>query len=125
MATLNTIDAKTIDELQELGKLTGQEKTIVSDGYTTKKLSIDTILGFITSKLNLSSGGISPISDVTPSVSSTSNGIVFIPAGEEIPVYQRTPGYFYIEEKRQTSIRSEIALPSSVTVSGNFGLKRV
>lgn len=124
MSTLNTIDAKTIDELQELGKLTGLEKTIVSDGYTTKKLSIDTILGFINSRLNLS-GGISPISDVTPTTSSTSNGIVFIPQGEEIPVYQRTPGYFYLEEKRQTSIRSEISLPSSVTVNGNFGLKRV
>ena len=125
MATLNTIDTKTIDELQELGKLTGQEKTIVSDGYTTKKLSIDTILGFITSKLNLSSGGVMPMSDYTPSVSSGSNGIVFIPDGEEIPVYQRTPGYFYLEEKRQTSIRSEISLPSSVTVSNNFGLRRV
>ena len=121
---LNIVDAKTIDELQELGKLSGTEKTIISDGYTTKKLSIDTILGYIASRLH-GTPVAAVISDNTSITSSASGDITFIPEGEEIPVYKRVPGCFYLEEQRQSSIRTEINLPASITVSGNLGLKRV
>ena len=46
MSILSSLDAKTIDELQELGKLSGTEKTIVSTGTESRKVSIDTIIGY-------------------------------------------------------------------------------
>ena len=45
MAIAIGIDSKTIDQLQELGKITGLEKTVISDGTDTRKVTIDTIVG--------------------------------------------------------------------------------
>lgn len=118
MAVLNVVDAKTIDELKELAKLTGAEKTIISDGTESRKVSIDTIVGYTANKL---SG--SPTS-VNPGLSGGS-GITFIPEGENIPVNERVPGSFYLEEVKQTSIRTKINVPTSVKVSASLGLRRV
>ena len=120
MDTLSHIDSKTIDELQELGKLTGTEKTIVSyKGEETRKVSIDTIIGYAASVLaSVSSGNPLPVAP-------NSSGVVFIPEGEEIPLSQRTPGCFYLEETRQNSIRTKVSVPTSVTVSSTLGLRRV
>lgn len=124
MAIISSFDSKTIDELQELSKLSGNEKTIISDGIETKKVSLDSIVGYAASKIS----GSSNIN--TRSIPNTSNvnngtGIVFIPEGEEIPVSERKPGYFYLEETRQTSIRKNVNIPVSVSVNANLGLKRV
>ena len=119
MATLNSYDAKTIDELQELGKLTGLEKTIVSNGTESRKVSMDTIIGYAANKLS----GISP-----SAVNSKNHGgqcLVYIPEGEKIDVSERTPGCFYLEETIQTSIRTQISIPASVKVSSSLGLRRV
>ena len=119
MAIVSGLDAKTIDQLQELGKLTGSEKTIVSNGTETRKVSMDTILGYAASRL----------SNIPASAGSISNpsgsGIVYIPEGEKIDISERTPGTFYLEETKQTSIRTKVNIPTSVTVSKNLGLKRV
>ena len=120
MTISSILNAKTIDELQELGKLSGLEKTIVSTGKDTRKVSIDTIVGYAARSL----------SDAGSSVSSPSNNnsggcIVFIPKGEQISVNERTPGCFYLEEKHQTSIRTKINIPTSVVVSKTLGLRRV
>lgn len=118
MAVLNVLDAKTIDDLQELAKLTGTEKTIVSTGVETRKVSVDSIIGYAANKLaNVNIGA--------PGYGSSGNGVIFIPEGEKIPVNQRTPGCFYLEETRQTSIRTQINIPSSITVAKNLGLRRV
>ena len=119
MATLSSYDAKTIDELQELGKLFGFEKTIVSNGKESKKVSIDTIIGYAASRLT----GISP--SVINSNLSGSQCLVFVPEGKEISISERTPGCFYLEETKQTSIRTQISIPASVKVSSNLGLRRV
>lgn len=121
MAT-TSLDAKTIDQLQELGKLNGLEKTIVSDGTTTRKVTIDTIIGYAASVL---AGTPSSVSN--PSVGSSLKGqcVFFVPQGSEVPVVERAPGSFYLEETRQTSIRTQISLPTSVSVSKNLGLRRV
>jgi hypothetical protein len=50
---------------------------------------------------------------------------MFIPEGEEIDLTERTPGCFYLEETRQTSIRSKITAPTSVKVSSTLALRRV
>ena len=118
--SLNTIDSKTIDDLQELGKLTGSEKTIVSNGVDTKKVSMDTIVGYTVSRLN---GTTVPTS--LPGSSYSGNGVIFIPEGEEIAINNRTPGCFYLEETKQTSIRAQVSLPMSIKVNGNLGLIRV
>lgn len=123
MSGLNVIDSKTIDELQELGKINGLEKLIISTGESTKKVSIDTIIGYAAQLLN---GG-STSRSVIYTNPSTGGGqsLVFIPNGEEIPISQRTPGTFYLEENSQTSIRTQINVPTAVKVSGNLGLRRV
>lgn len=122
MATLSSFDAKTIDELQELGKLTGLEKTIVSNGIETRKVSMDTIIGYAASILAKSSNNSSiPSSPII----NGGQSIVFIPEGQEISISERTPGCFYLEERRQTSIRTKINVPTSVTVSKNLGLRRI
>lgn len=120
MAVLNALDAKTIDELKELAKLTGVEKTIVSDGKESRKVSIDTIVGYTANKL----AGVSGSPSVNPGLSG-GNSITFIPEGEKIPVNERAPGSFYLEESRQVSIRTKINVPTSVKVSANLGLRRV
>ena len=119
MATLTSLDAKTIDELQELGKLLGSEKTIISNGTDTKKVSIDTIIGYAASRLT----GISP--SVINSSIYGGQCLVFIPEGQEVSVSERTPGCFYLEETKQTSIRTQLNIPSSVKVSINLGLRRL
>lgn len=117
---ITQLDAKTIDELKELGKLNGNEKLIVSVNQTdTKKISIDTIAGYIASVLS----GINPA--IISSSMGTSQCIIFIEEGEEIPIAQRSPGCFYLEEEKQTSIRTNINLPTSIKVSSTLGLRRV
>ena len=121
MAVSTPFEAKLIDELQELGKLSGSEMTVVSyDGKETRKVSIDTIIGYAASLLQSSSASFS----LRPPVSS-GGSLIFIPEGEEISISERTPGCFYLEEKKQTSIRTQINIPTSVKVSSNLGLKRV
>ena len=122
MAISTGLDAKTIDQLQELGKITGLEKTIVSNGTDTRKVTIDTIIGYAAGVL---SGMPVTTSVSAPSSSLRSQCIFFVPKGEEISVSERSPGSFYLEETRQTSIRTQIQLPTSVTVSKSLGLKRV
>lgn len=120
MAVTTIIEAKTIDELKELGKLTGLENTIVSYEDQTRKVSIDTIIGYAASILNASPS-------VMMALSSRNGGqcIVFIPEGEEISVSERASCCFYLEEMKQTSIRTQINIPTSVKVSSSLGLKRV
>ena len=116
----NMLDAKTIDELQELGKLTGSEKTIVTyKGTDTRKVSINTLLGYIAGVLT----GTTPI-PISNNPSGTGS-LIFIPEGENIPINQRTPGYFYLEEVKQNSIRAQVNIPTSVTVSANLSLRRL
>ena len=121
MAVLSSLDAKTIDELRELGKLYGNEKTIVSDGTDTRKVSIDTIIGYAASRIaNV------PVASSTnvPNMSGSQN-ITFIPEGKEVPINERVPGSFYLEERSQTSIRTNISAPASMVVSKSLGLRRV
>lgn len=124
MATIDLTNSKTIDELQELGKLTGSEKTIVSDGQDTRKVTIDTIVGYAAAILNGATPALLSLGS-SSGASAVSKSIVFIPEEEEIPINERTPGCFYLEETHQTSIRTQINIPTSVRVSGNLGLKRV
>lgn len=112
-------DAKTIDELQELGKLFGTEKLIISNGVESKKVSVDTLVGYTASRMNsvpkATSGG----------SSYGAQSIIFVPEGKEVPIYERTPGCFYLEETKQTSIRTRVNTPTAVVVSKNLGLRRV
>lgn len=117
---INSIEAKTIDDLREVGKLYGTEKTIISDGTETKKVSIDTIVGYTARMLNGT-----PVSNSLPGSNGAGSGIIFIPKDESIPVNERVPGCFYLEEQNQTSIRTEINIPTSVIVSKSLGLRRV
>lgn len=120
MAISDQFDTKTIDELQELGKLTGDEKILVSykEGEENRKVTIDTIVGYAASLLQN-----------IPTTLSLRTGIdqciIFVPEGEDMPLSQRTPGCFYLEERNQTSIRTKINIPTSVKVSSNLGLRRV
>lgn len=121
--TITNINAKTIDDLQELGKLTGKEKTIISNGNDTRKVTIDTIVGYAAGVLARTPDS----SSAAPSPGGNLNGqcIFFVPEGKEVPVSERTPGSFYIEEQNQVSIRSKVSIPTSVSVSHNLGLRRV
>ena len=122
MSIASEFSAKTIDELQELGKLTGSEMTIVSqNGTESKKVSIDTIIGYAASMIKNIPSTIATI----PTGSKNGGSIIVIPEGEEIPVPQRTPNTFYLEQTKQTSIRTKVNVPTSVTVSKTLGLKRV
>lgn len=118
--TTSFINAKTIDELKELGKLTGLEKTIVSTGNDSKKVTIDTIVGYTASVLAGNN-----ISTIPNTGNINGHCLTFVPEGNEIPVSERTSGSFYLEERRQTSIRSKVSMPTSVSVSKNLGLRRV
>ena len=122
MSTGN-ITAKTIDDLQELGKLTGMEKTIVSNGNDTRKVTIDTIVGYAAGVLARTPNS----SSTSPGTGTNLNGqcIFFVPEGSEVPISERTPGSFYIEEQSQISIRSKVSIPTSVSVSHSLGLRRV
>lgn len=122
MATSSVFESKLIDELQELGKLSGIEMTVVSNGEQTRKVSIDTIIGYAASIL-----ANQPV-PVMMSLSNNKSGngcIIAIPEGEEISVSQRSPGCFYLEETRQTSLRTQINIPTTVKVSSSLGLRRV
>lgn len=121
-----TFESKTIDELQELGKLSGSEKTIISTNNDTKKVSIDTIVGYAANLIAQQMGGQS-VSTTSLIVTNHSNAkcIVVIPEGESIPISQRTPGTIYFEKEKQTSIRTKINVPTSIVVSGTLGLRRI
>lgn len=122
MAVSTLLDAKTIDELKELGKLTGSEMTIVSyDEEQTRKVSIDTIIGYAASILANTSPA---FMSLNPNVS-VGSSIKIIPDGEKIDVSERSPETFYLEETRQTSIRTKINIPTSIKVSSSLGLRRV
>lgn len=122
-----TFESKTIDELQELGKLSGSEKTIISTNNDTKKVSIDTIVGYATNLIAQQMGGQSASVTSLPVIVNPSDGkcIVVVPEGESIPANQRTPGTIYFEKEKQTSIRTKINIPTSVTVSSTLGLRRI
>lgn len=119
-------DSKTIDELQELGKLSGTEKLVASleNGDDTKKVSIDTIVGYAADLIAAAMGNSSTTFAIKP-VSSGAGSIVFIEAGKTIDIKDRTLGCFYLEEQNQTSIRTRINIPTSVKVSKSLGLRRV
>lgn len=122
-----TIQAKSIDDLQEVGKLTGTEKTIISIENDTKKVSIDTIVGYAANLVAQSMSGaqVAPVMMAPSFGSSSGNCIIVIQEGEEIPVNLRIPGTIYFERTHQSSIRTKINVPTSVVVSGNLALKRV
>lgn len=123
MATSTPFESKLIDELQELGKLVGTEMTVVSyNGNETRKVSIDTIIGYAASILTNTQP---MIMSLRPSTNSAGQCIIAIPEGEEIDISERTPGCFYLEETKQTSIRTQINVPTSVKVSSSLGLRRV
>ena len=122
MATSTVFESKLIDELQELGKLSGIEMTVVSNGEQTRKVSIDTIIGYAASIL---SNQAVPATMSLKNNSTSGGCIVLVPEGEEIPVIQRTPGCFYLEETKQTSIRTKINMPTTVKVGSSLGLRRV
>lgn len=124
--TSYTFESKSIDDLQELGKLNGTEKTIISIDDDTKKVSIDTIVGYAANMVaQAMSGNTAPVMMTSNFGSSGGNCIVVINEGEEIPINLRTPGTFYFERTHQSSIRTKINVPTSVVVSGTLGLKRV
>lgn len=117
---ITSLDAKTIDELQELGKLNGSEKLIVSvNEEDTRKIAIDTLVGYAAALLS----GLSP--SAIEATLGSGQCITFIKSGEEIPINRRIPGCFYLEEQKQSSIRTQINLPTSVKVSSTLGLRRV
>ena len=120
MAVAMSFDSKTIDQLQELGKLNGQEKFVVSvNEEDTRKISLDTIVGYAAAILSGNAG-------TMPLMGSNYGGsIIYIKEGESIDISQRSPGWFYLEERTQTSVRAQINLPTSVKVSSNLGLRRV
>lgn len=122
-----SIEAKTIDDLQEIGKLSGMEKTIISVDQDTKKVSIDTIVGYAANLIakNMSGASANPTSVIITPSNSSGGCIIIIPEGTEIPINLRTPGTIYFERAHQSSIRTKINVPTSVVVSGNLGLKRV
>lgn len=116
---ISPFDSKTIDQLQELGKLSGQEKFVISvEEKDTRKVTVDTIVGYAASQL---SGGASQASIGGYG----GQCIIFIEEGEEISIPERTPGCFYLEEEKQTSLRTKINIPTSVKVSSSLGLRRV
>lgn len=117
----NLLNTKNIDDLQELGKLTGSEMTLVSYENDTRKVAIDTIIGYAASIL----ANTNPKMMSLNRPSSNSPCIVFVPSGEQISVNERTPGCFYLEESNQTSIRTQINIPTSVKVSASLGLRRL
>lgn len=120
MAIAAPYNSKTIDELIETGKLTGNEKFIISiNAETDRKVSVDTLVGYAASKLSGST--------MTVGIGGTGNGqcIMFIEEGKEIPINERTPGCFYLEEEHQSSLRTKINIPTSVKVSSSLGLRRV
>ncbi len=123
MATSLPFESKLIDELQELGKLSGAEMTIVSyNGEQTRKVSIDTIIGYAASILANSPATMS----LSPGSSRLGGQcIIFVPQGDEVPISERIPDCYYLEERKQTSIRSQINVPTSVKVSSSLGLRRV
>ena len=121
-----SIEAKSIDDLQEVGKLSGGEKTLISVDADTKKVSIDTIVGYAANLIAQSlSGNTAPVMMASNLGSSGGNCIITVPEGEEIPINLRTPGTYYIEKTKQTSIRTKMNVPTSVVVSSTLGLKRV
>lgn len=97
----NPYDSKTIDELEEIKKLLGSEKLIVSDGITTNKVSVNTLAGYIA---GIISKGKQTIVDNDSEL---------------------LPNDFYLEEESQISIKTEVTIPTSITVSSNLGLRRV
>lgn len=123
MATSTPFESKLIDELQELGKLSGTEMTVVSyDGQQTRKVSIDTIIGYAASILS----NVQPSTmSLRPTYTTGGQCIIVIPEGEELDISERTPGCFYLEETKQTSIRTQMNVPTSVKVSSSLGLRRV
>ena len=123
MTTSTPFESKFIDELQELGKLVGTEMTVVSyNGNQTRKVSIDTIIGYAASILTNTQP---TIMSLRPSANSVGQCIILVPEGEEIDISERIPGCFYLEETKQTSIRTQINAPTSVRVSSSLGLRRV
>lgn len=121
-----SFESKTIDELQELGKLTGSEKTIISIDNDTKKVAIDTIVGYAANLIAQQMGNEStPMAVFSVRGSSGGNCIIVVPEGEKIPINLRTPGTIYFETTKQTSIRTQINVPTSVVVSSTLGLRRV
>lgn len=113
--------SKTIDQLQELGKLNGDEKFVVSvNEEYTRKISLDTIVGYAAALLS-GNAGASPVGFGL----NYGGTIIYIEDGKIIDISERSPGCFYLEERKQNSIRTQISLPTSVTVSSNLGLKRV
>lgn len=121
-----SFESKSIDDLQELGKLTGTEKTIISIDEDTKKVSIDTIVGYAANMITKAmSGNTAPVIMSSNFGSSSGNCIIVVPEGEEVPINLRTPGTIYFERTNQSSIRTKINVPTSVVVSKTLGLKRV
>lgn len=122
MAIIGAFTSKTIDQLQELGKLSGDEKFVVSvNEEDTRKISLDTIVGYAASIL---SGGSSAAYPVGYGLN-FGGTISYIKNGESLDISERSPGCFYLEEKNQTSIRTQISLPTSAKVSSSLGLRRV
>lgn len=113
------MDIKDVNDLEEIGKVHGKNYLFAIVNEKSKRVSIDTIAGYIASTINAIPGSASTL------FNDEGGNVLVIPKGESIPVNRRIPGNFYIEECDQVSIRSQINLPISVKISKQMGLKRV
>ncbi len=121
----SVLDVKDINDLNIISKISGNDMLLVIKDGKAYRITVDTIVGYTAGNLN----GVTPSEpSSSPSTQASVNqdrDIVFIENGKEIPVNKRAPGSFYLEERSQHSVRAQINLPISVTVSKQLGLKRV
>lgn len=124
LSTKSVLDIKDINDLSLIGKISGDSKLLIMVNDKAYRITADTLVGYAAGVLgNNADVNVSPVA--TLSMPSQEHDIVFIESGQEIPVNKRTPGVFYLEERSQRSIRSQINLPVSVKISKQMGLKRL
>lgn len=111
-----TAGNKRITELEQLKKLSGLELMLIDDGVTAKKVSVDTLLGYIAKEIN--SGTISE--DLFSSCN-----IIEIPVGEDIPVVSRIDGNYYLRTCEVKDAQIAAGMDTTIVVGPNMALKLV
>lgn len=93
---MKTLDTRQINELESLTSMSGREEILIDDGTVTKKVTIDGLLGYFSSRFV---GNEDNNIDIT--ALNSASCIHIIKPGENVPSEERIKGHFYLKLSEQ------------------------
>ena len=114
-----TFETKQIHELDPLYKLQGKEQVLIDNGDHTLRVTVDTLLGYISDQINGDGGGGTQPTEPGSTIHLIEEG------DPNIPIESRLEGHYYIRVVKAMDAQLYSGLPRIIKVSPNMQLRLI